>query len=60
MAYNSLYMESLSYVTPSTLLSYKECDELHKSVFNAILPKMGINRNVSRAVTIATSFFCNT
>jgi hypothetical protein len=55
MAYNSFYTTIFSYGAQEASIFYKECDELKKPVVNAILPKMGINRNTSRALTFATS-----
>jgi hypothetical protein len=51
VAYNTFHLASFSYGTPATSLSYNECDELQKPIFNAILPKVGINRNASRVIT---------
>jgi hypothetical protein len=55
MAYNSYYMASISYGTAATSLTYKECEEIQRPVVNAILPKMGINRNKARTVVFGTS-----
>jgi hypothetical protein len=55
MAYNSFYIPSLAYGIPVTLLTLKECTNLQKPVVNVILPKMGINRKVPRAVVFGTS-----
>jgi hypothetical protein len=51
LAYNSYYIASLSYSTVATSLDIKECEEIQRPVVNAILPKMGINRNTARSVT---------
>jgi hypothetical protein len=48
MDYNSCYMASLGYGTVATSLSTDECKEIQKPPVNAILPKMGINRNTKR------------
>jgi hypothetical protein len=55
MAYNSYYMASISYGTAATSLNYKECEEIQRPVVNAILPKMGINRNTARTAVFGTS-----
>jgi hypothetical protein len=55
MVYNSYYMASISYGTAATLLTYKECEEIQRPAVNAILPKMGINRNTARTVVFGTS-----
>jgi folate-dependent tRNA-U54 methylase TrmFO/GidA len=55
MAYNSYYMTSLSYGTAATSLDVKECEEIKRPIVNAILPKMGVNRNSSRNVVFGTS-----
>jgi hypothetical protein len=54
MVYNSYYMASMSYGMAATSLTYKECEEIHRPVVNAILPKMGINRNTVRTVVFGT------
>jgi folate-dependent tRNA-U54 methylase TrmFO/GidA len=54
MVYNSYYMASISYGTAATSLTYKECEEIQPPVVNAILPKMGINRNTARTVVFGT------
>jgi hypothetical protein len=55
LAYNSYYMASLSYGTAAKSLDIKECEEIQRPVVNAMLPKMGINRNTSRSVVFRTS-----
>jgi hypothetical protein len=55
LAYNSYYMAGLSYGTAATSLEIKEYEEIQRPVVNAILPKMGINRNTSRNVVFGTS-----
>jgi hypothetical protein len=55
IAYNSYYMASIYYGTAETSLTYKECEEIQRPVVNAILPKMGINRNTARTVVFGTS-----
>jgi hypothetical protein len=54
MAYNSYYMASLSYGTTATSLDIKECEAIQRPVVNAILPKMGVNRNMARTVVFGT------
>jgi hypothetical protein len=48
-------MPSIAYDTPTTTLSFKECDDLQKPVVNAILPKMGITSKAPRAVVFGTA-----
>jgi hypothetical protein len=55
LAYNAFYMKSIGYGTPSTSLSFQECDNMQKPAVNSILPKMGINRKEARAVVFGTS-----
>jgi hypothetical protein len=55
MAYNSCYMASLGYGTAATSLSMDECKEIQKPPVNAILPKMGINRNTKRELVFDTT-----
>jgi hypothetical protein len=47
-------MASLSYGTAATSLEIQECEEIQRPVVNAILPKMGINRNTVRSVVFGT------
>jgi hypothetical protein len=55
LAYNDFYMKSIGYGTPSTRLSYQECDNMQKPAVNSILPNMGINRKGVIAVMFWTS-----
>jgi hypothetical protein len=55
MAYGAYYLPSLAYGTPTTTLSYKECEDVQRAVIAAILPKMGIVRNAERKVVSGTS-----
>jgi hypothetical protein len=57
LAYNSLYLHSLGYGTPSTTLTQQECYSIQKPVVNAILPKMGISRKSHRSVVFGTAQF---
>jgi hypothetical protein len=57
MAYNTFYMPSLGYGTPALTLTKQDCEEIHKPVVNAILPKMGIARSAPRAVIFGTTQF---
>jgi hypothetical protein len=41
-AYNTYYLPSIAYGTSATKKSFKECDDLQKTVLNVILPKIGI------------------
>jgi hypothetical protein len=51
-------MPSLTYGTPSTTLSYKECEDVQRAVAAAILPKMGIVRNAARKVVFGSAKYC--
>jgi hypothetical protein len=55
MDYNSCYMASIGYGTSATSLSMDECKEIQKPPVNAILPKIGINRNTKREVVFGTT-----
>jgi hypothetical protein len=55
MAYNRCYMLSLGYGTAATSLSMDECKEIQKPPVNAILIKMGINRNTKIEVVFGTA-----
>jgi hypothetical protein len=55
MAYNSYFMASLGYWTAATSLTMDECKEIQNPPVNAILPKMGINRNTKREVVFGTT-----
>jgi hypothetical protein len=55
LAYNTYYMASFLYGTAATSLDIKECEEIQRPVVNVILPKMGINRNITRSVVFGTS-----
>jgi hypothetical protein len=47
-------MASLSYDTAAIYLNLKECKEIQRPVVNAILLKMGVNKNTSRNVVFGT------
>jgi hypothetical protein len=51
-------MPSLAYGTPATKLSYKECEDVQRSVVTKILPKMGIVRNAARKVMFGSAKYC--
>jgi hypothetical protein len=55
MAYGAYYLPSLAYGTPTTTLSYKECEYFQRAVIAAILPKMGMVRNAARKVVFGTA-----
>jgi hypothetical protein len=57
IAYNSFYLPSLGYGTPETTLTQQECYNFQKPVVNAILPKMGIIREVHRSVVLGMAQF---
>jgi hypothetical protein len=57
MEYNAFYMRSMGYGTPATTLTNKDCEEIQRPVVNAILPKMGFDWTVPRAVVFGTSQF---
>jgi hypothetical protein len=58
MAYSANYMPILAYGTPSTTLSYKECEDFQRAMVAAILPKMGIVRNAARKVIFGSAKYC--
>lgn len=45
IALTTTIWKKLCYPLQATLLSKQECDQIMKPVLNAILPKMGLNRN---------------
>jgi hypothetical protein len=55
LAYNSYYMASLSYGTAAASLDIKECEKIQRPVVNAIVARMGINRDTSKSVVFGTS-----
>jgi hypothetical protein len=57
MVYNSYSMASLSYGTAATSLNVKECEDIQRPVVNAILPKIGVNRNTARKLVFRTSTY---
>jgi hypothetical protein len=54
VGYNAFYMPSMGYGTPAMTLMNKYCEEIQRTVVNAILPKMGIARSAPRAVVFGT------
>jgi hypothetical protein len=58
MAYGAYYMPSLTYDTPATTLSYKECEDVQRAVVAAILPKIRIVRNAARKVVFGSAKYC--
>jgi hypothetical protein len=54
IAYGAYYLPRLVYGTPTTTLSYKECEDIQRAVIAVILPKMGIVRNAARKVVLGT------
>jgi hypothetical protein len=57
MVYDAYYLPSLSYGTPTTTLSYKECKDVQSAVIAVILPKMGIVRNATRKFVFGTATY---
>jgi hypothetical protein len=55
MGYGAYYLPSLTYGTPATTLSYKDCEDVQREVIAAILPEMGIVRNAARKVVFGTA-----
>jgi hypothetical protein len=53
--YNCYYMPSIAFDTPIITLSFKECNDLQKTIVNTILPKMGITSKAPRAVVFSTA-----
>jgi hypothetical protein len=58
IAYGAYYMPSLVYDTPGASLTNNECEDIHRPVVLAILPKMGVVRNTARAVVFRPSQYC--
>jgi hypothetical protein len=50
MSYNSFYMPSLAYDTPSTSLTVKECTDLQKLVVITKFTNMGLDRTAVHTV----------
>ena len=50
LIYESRYRSIIRYPLPVTMFTRKQCDKIQKPFVNAILPKMGVNRNTPRAV----------
>ena len=44
------WIASVGYCLPVTQFSAKQCADIQKPWYNAILPKMGFNRHIKRAV----------
>jgi hypothetical protein len=55
LAYNSFYLPSLGYGTPTTTLTQQGCYNIQKPVVNAILPKMGISRKAPMVIIFGTA-----
>jgi hypothetical protein len=56
--YGAYYMPSLVYGTPTSSLTYMECEDIHRPVVAMILPKMGIVGNVARVVVFSPLQYC--
>ena len=56
-AYKMLWFPSLSYGTGTTNLSYKDLDRIQKPIVNHILPLLGYNRHLPRAVVFGSKKF---
>ena len=48
--YMERWISSVGYCLPITQFNNKQCDEIQRPFYNAILPKMGFNRHFPRAV----------
>jgi hypothetical protein len=48
--YNMIYMSSMTYSLPATLLSYESCDNIQKYAITQFLPAMGYEQSMPRAV----------
>ena len=48
--YESRYRAIARYPLPVTLFSRKECDTIQKPFMHALLPKLGLNRNMPRVI----------
>ena len=56
-AYTMIWFPSLSYGLGTTNLNYNELDSIQKPVINRILPALGYNRHLPRAVVFGSSRF---
>ena len=56
-AYEMIWFPSISYGLGTTNLSYKELNQIQRPVINRILPALGYNRNLPRAVVFGSSSF---
>ena len=56
-AYDMMWFPSLSYGLGTTNLSYRELNKIQKPIINHILPKLGYNRHLPRAVVFGSSKF---
>ena len=54
-AYEMIWFPSLSYGLGTTNLSYQELNQLQKPIINRILPALGYNRHLPRAVVFGSS-----
>jgi hypothetical protein len=55
MACGAYYLPSLAYGTPTTTLSYKECEDVQRAAIAASLPNMGVVCNAARKVVFGTA-----
>ena len=51
--YRSIFLPSMTYSLPSTHLSYKDCQTIHKSSTGQLLNSLGFPRNFPHALTFA-------
>ena len=56
-AYETMWFPSLSYGLGTTNLSYAELDAIQRPIINHILPSLGYNRHLPRAVVFGSSKF---
>jgi hypothetical protein len=58
LVYNSFYLPSIGYKSPSTTLTQQECYNIQNPVVNTSFPKTGISRKAHRSVVFGTAQFC--
>jgi hypothetical protein len=57
LAYNSFYLPSIGYGTPTKTLTQQECYNIQKPVVNVTLLKIGTSRKAHRSVVFSTAQF---
>lgn len=50
VSYRAIWLSQINYCLPLTTFSLEQCHKIQSPVFQATLPRLGINRNFPRAV----------